>query len=97
MFRKIGFLRTRAIRGHMKAAIDNPPTARVKEKITAELAKVPYPERVLCRKEEANPAPAKRYAPAYEKQLSKRMKTDYSTGSGNNAPVLSPELLQYRT
>jgi hypothetical protein len=50
MFRKIGFLRTRAIRGHMKAAIDNPPTARVKEKITAELAKVPYPERVLCRK-----------------------------------------------
>ena len=50
MFRKIGFLRTRAIRGHMKAAIENPPTARLKAKITAVLAKVPYPERVLCRK-----------------------------------------------
>jgi len=50
MFRNIGFLRTRAIRGHMKAAIENPPTARLKAKITAVLAKVPYPERVLCRK-----------------------------------------------
>lgn len=34
----------------MKAAIENPPTARLRAKITAVLAKVPYPERVLCRK-----------------------------------------------
>lgn len=32
-------LGTRAIRGHMKAAIENPPTARLRAKIKVVLAK----------------------------------------------------------
>ncbi|KAK8505505.1 hypothetical protein V6N12_075847 [Hibiscus sabdariffa] len=46
---KIPGLRTRAIRGHMKAVIENPPTARLRAKITTVLAEVHYPKCVLCR------------------------------------------------
>lgn len=45
------------------------------------------------------PSPAKRYAPAYERLLSKRTTEaiDLATGSGNKAPAPRPELLQYST